>query len=136
MGAHIATYNTGHSPDGTGVISGGAFSGDVIVNDNDGTVGLLDPTKANGDPNQFVIIADDGTRGDFVSPDTSNGTLFLSQNNEVARLSCGTDCSFVGPVPTTTPEPASLALFGAGLAIALLCFRRKRSCTAGIRSPV
>jgi hypothetical protein len=103
-GALIHTYSTGHSPDGTGVISGGPFDGDVIVNDNDGTVGLLDPAKPDGSPTQFVIIGSGGTRGDFVSPDTSNGTLFLSQNEEVARLSCGPGC-FIG---STTCNPCSL----------------------------
>jgi hypothetical protein len=122
-GALIHTYFTGHSPDGTGVISGGNFNGDVVVNNNDGTVGLLDPTKANGDPSQFVIIASGGTRGDFVSPDTSNGTLFLSQNEEVARLSCGSGCS-IGGIPTT-PEPATFSLlFGASLAGIILARRR------------
>lgn len=122
-GALLNTFLTGHSPDGTGVISGGRFNGDIVVNDNDGTVGLLDPTKPNGDPSQFVLIADDGTRGDFVSPDTSNGTLFLSQNEEVARLTCGADCTFFPP--PSIPEPATLALFGAGLAVLLV--RRRRT---------
>jgi hypothetical protein len=121
-GALIKTFATGHSPDGTGVISGGKLSGDVIVNNNDGTVGLLNPTKANGDPNQFVIIANGGTRGDFVSPDTSNGTLFLSQNEQVARLSCGPGCSIGG---ATTPEPSTLILFVTGLAALVLFGRQK-----------
>ena len=129
-GALLNTFHTGHSPDGTGVISGGAFNGDVIVNNNDGTVGLLDPTKPDGDPNQYVLIANGGTRGDFVSPDTSNGTLFLSQNEQVARLSCGPDCSFSGPPsgppPAGSPEPASFALLGAGLAGTILIRRRKK----------
>ena len=123
-GALLHTYATGHSPDGTGVISSNNnLNGDVIVNNNDGTVGLLDPTKANGDPSQFVIIANNGTRGDFVSPDLNNGTLFLSQTDQVARLSCGPDCS-IGGVPSTTPEPASWALFGAGL-VSVECLRRR-----------
>jgi hypothetical protein len=121
-GALINTFATGHSPDGTGVISGGKLSGDVVVNDNDGTVGLLDPTKANGDPNQFIIIANGGTRGDFVSPDTSNGTLFLSQNEQVARLSCGPGCSFV---PPPTPEPATLVLLATALGALVLFWRPK-----------
>ena len=122
-GALINTFNTGHSPDGTGVISGGSFNGDVIVNNNDGTVGLLDPTRSSGDPNQFVIIANSGTRGDFVSPDTSNGTLFLSQNEQVARLSCGPGCVIGGP--PSAPEPASYTMFGIGLAA--FAVRRLRS---------
>jgi hypothetical protein len=103
-GVLLNTYFTGHSPDGTGVITGGIFNGDVIVNDNDGTVGLLDPTTSS-----FVIIANGGTRGDFVSVDTNNGTLFLSQNEQVARLTCGANCTF-----NTTPEPGTLSLLGAG----------------------
>jgi hypothetical protein len=121
-GALINTFATGHSPDGTGVISGGKLSGDVIVNNNDGTVGLLDPTKANGDPSQFVIIANGGTRGDFVSPDTSNGTLFLSQNEQVARLSCGPGCSIGGP---SVPEPSTLVLLVTALAALVLFWRPK-----------
>jgi hypothetical protein len=113
--------NFGHGPDGTGVISGGPLNGDIIVNNNDGTVGLLDPTKPDGDPNQFVLIATGGTRGDFVSPDLTNGTLFLSQNEQVARLSCGPDCSIGAPIP----EPESYALLLAGLALVGLMVRRK-----------
>ncbi len=118
-GALIKTFSTGHSPDGTGVISGGAFNGDVVVNDNDGTVLLLDPTTGTS-----VIIASGGTRGDFVSPDTSNGTLFLSQNEQVARLSCGPNCSFSGP--PTVPEPATFGMAGVALA-SLLAIRRRRT---------
>lgn len=104
-GGLINTFFTGHSPDGTGVITGGIFNGDVIVNNNDGTVGLLNPTTGD-----FVIIANGGTRGDFVSVDTSNGTLFLSQNEQVARLTCGVNCSF-----SSTPEPGTLSLLGTGV---------------------
>jgi WD40 repeat protein len=115
--------NFGHGPDGTGVISGGKLNGDIIVNNNDGTVGLLDPTKPDGDPNQFIIIATGGTRGDFVSPDLTNGTLFLSQNEQVARLSCGPGCSIGGP-PPGVPEPGTLLLLGMGLA-GLASIRRR-----------
>jgi len=122
-GALIRTFSVGHSPDGTGVVSGGILNGFVVVNNNDGTVGLLDPTKANGDPNQYVIIANNGTRGDFVSPDGSNGTLFLSQTDQVARLSCGANCS-IGST-NTAPEPLAFALAGLGL-VGLAGVRRYR----------
>jgi hypothetical protein len=125
-GALLRSFVTGHSPDGTGVISGGSLNGDVIVNNNDGTVGLLDPSKPNGDPNLFVIIATGGTRGDFVSADLNNGTLFLSQNEQVARLSCGAGCSIGGPSPgSTTPEPSTLFTMGTGLCVLLLSLRRR-----------
>lgn len=117
-GALLKTYVTGAAPDGTGVISGGKFNGDVVVNGNFGTVGLLDPTTG-----LFVLIATGGTRGDFVSPDSNNGTLFLSQEEDVDRLACS-GCSFSGP-PPTVPEPASFALFGTALASLMLIRRRK-----------
>lgn len=114
-GSLIHTYSTGHSPDGTGVISGGTLNGKVIVNNNDGTVGLLDPTKPDGDPTQFVIIASGGSRGDFVAPDVSNGTLFLNEQFEVDRLSCGPGCA-IGS--NATPEPGTFSLlFAAGAGI-------------------
>jgi len=84
---------------------------------------LLDPTKAVSDPLRSIVIATGGTRGDFVSPDTTNGTLFLSQNEQVARLSCGPGCS-IGAPPVLTPEPATSALIGGGL-FALLLMRRR-----------
>jgi PEP-CTERM motif-containing protein len=39
----------------------------------------------------------------------NNGTLFISQLEQVARLSCGPSCSFV---PPSVPEPGSAAVFG------------------------
>jgi hypothetical protein len=117
-GMLLKTYAAGAGPDGTGVISGGNFNGDVIVNGNFGTVGLLDPTTGS-----FVIIADGGTRGDFVSPDLNNGSLFLSQNEAVDRLSCGVDCSFSGPPPI--PEPSTLALLAAAFTSLVVLHRRR-----------
>jgi len=81
------------SPDGTGVISSfNSLNGQIVVNDNNGSIYLLDPVAMTS-----VIIASGGTRGDYVSPDTNNGTLFLDYTDVVARLSCGAGCSFAGP---------------------------------------
>jgi WD40 repeat protein len=112
-GTLLHTFSgNGHLPDGTGVISGGNFNGDIIVNNNDGTVGLIDPAVGTED-----IIASGGTRGDFVSPDTSNGTLFISQLERVDRLICPMDSSCSGvPVPLPRlPWPASAALLAAAV---------------------
>ncbi len=107
-------------PDGTAVISGGAFSGSIVVNNNDGTVGLLDPLTGIE-----TIIASGGTRGDFASPDLSNGSLLIFEDDSVWRLSC-TGCTIGGPPPVggTVPEPVSLALFVAGFAGLVIARRR------------
>jgi hypothetical protein len=114
-----------NSPDGTGVISSSNnLNGDIIVNNNNGEVDLLNPiTKA------ITVIATGGSRGDYASPDTNNGTLFLDYADVVGRLSCGSDCSIGGPPPPPTPEPASLILLGTGLA-ALAGFKKKKQSQA------
>ena len=79
-GTQLNFFSIGHGTDGTGVITGGQFNGDIVVNNNDGTVGLLNPTNGN-----YTTIADNGTRGDWVSLDTNNGSLFLSQQERIDR---------------------------------------------------
>ena len=114
-GSQLNFWGIGHGTDGTGIITGGMFNGDIVVNNNDGTVGLLDPTSG-----MYVTIADNGTRGDWVSLDTNNGSLFLSQAEQIARLTCGANCSF-----GTTQEPASFDLLGAGILCAAGALGRK-----------
>ena len=104
----------GHDPDGTGVISGGALNGDIIVNNNDGTIGLIDPSLGQSDPDYYRIIMSGATRGDIVGPDLNNGTLLLSYTGYVERL--GLTTGSIGSIGSDVPEPASLTLLGVALA--------------------
>ncbi len=113
----FSVTNLQGGPDGTGVISGGVFDGDIIVNNNNGTVGLINHLTGIE-----TIIATGGARGDLVSPDTSNGTLLLSTTDTMYRLSCGPNCS-IGSVGNV-PEPATVGLMALGLAGVWLQRRR------------
>jgi hypothetical protein len=103
--AQVFNHGFGGNPDGTGVISGGLFDGYIVANNNDGTVGLIDPLGNE------TIIASGGNRGDFTSPDTNNGTLLMSEYDFSYRLTApgGT---FGGG---TAPEPATLTMLGIGI---------------------
>jgi hypothetical protein len=124
--ALVENFNTiGHAPDGTGFITGSALNGDLIVNNNDGTVGVVDYTSG-----VETIIASGGTRGDFVSPDLTNGTLFLASADQVERLTlagatigCGNNCGS-GQTGSGVPEPTTLALLGLGF-VSLVFVRRR-----------
>jgi WD40 repeat protein len=122
LGYDIATHalvfiaSSSHLPDGTGAIAGGLFNGDVIANNNDGTVSLIDPTT-----NIQTIIASGGSRGDFTSPDTHDGSLLLSEYGFMYRLNAP------GGAFGGVPEPTSLTMFGIGIAgMVGYCWRRRK----------
>jgi hypothetical protein len=116
--AQVFSHSSTHSPDGTGVISGGTFNGYIIANNNDGTVGLIDPTGATE-----TIIASGGTRGDFTSPDANDGSLLLSEEDFSYRLGAPGG-SFT---PPAVPEPSSITML-AGVIGVLGCgwWRRRK----------
>lgn len=114
-GALVFTSISFPSPDGTGVIisTNPSLNGKVIVNDNNGSVFLLDPVA-----NTFVTIATGGTRGDYAANDTNNGSLFLNFSDVVARLTCGPGC-FIGSVPLVFKKSFSATNVGRGGTIQL-----------------
>lgn len=119
--------NIGHYPDGTGVIvSNNSLNGKIIINGEDGTVGLIDPNGAAG--NYLLIAFNSGQRGDYVAADRSNGSLLLDYSTEVDRLSCGANCA-IGSAPppvSAVPEPDTYAALTAGLGMLALVVRRRR----------
>jgi len=123
-GTLVHTYTGFSFADGMGVInSNNNLNGQIIVNTNLGEIDLLNPVTG-----VFVAIATGGSRGDFASPDTTNGTLFLDYTDFVARLSCGSGCSIGSPAPVSgVPEVSSATLLLTGLAICGLVRIRKFS---------
>lgn len=124
-GATVLTSPFISGLDGTGVVSGGAFNGDIVANSNDGFVDLYDPnTKA------LTTIASGGSRGDYAMNDPSTGTLFLDYSEGVYRLGCGNGCSIGGGGPST-PEASTWMMMLAGFAgIGFIAYRRRGSKTA------
>ena len=112
--------------DGVGVIaSSNALNGDIVVNTNDGDVYLIDPTNISGGP---LLVADNGSRGDYVSQDSNDGSLFLTQSDSVLKLSCGVGCSFAQePPPAALSEPDTTIIIGVGFLV--LGLLRKRRAT-------
>lgn len=110
----------GRSPDGSGVISGSTLNGDVISNNNDGTVSLLDATTGAA-----TIIATGGMRGDFASADGNNGTLFLASSDGGSSVMYRLAITGGSIGSNNVPDAAATAGM-LGLALAgLLILRRK-----------
>jgi hypothetical protein len=123
-GTMLATYSTGNQPDGTGVISGSALNGSIIVAGNDGTIDLIDLSG------NIQTIASGGTRLDYTAPDSTNGSLLIDSADLIYRLSC-TGCSIGSPPVDGVPEPSTWAMMILGFAgVGFMAYRRRQNGTA------
>lgn len=116
-GTQVLNAVVGRGVDGTGVISGTAYDGFIVADNNDGTVGLIDPATGIE-----TIIADGGSRGDFVGPDLTNGTLFVSTADTMYRLKIAGGT--IGG-PPGVPEPATWAMMLGGFGLIGAALRRR-----------
>ena len=118
-GFDIATrkqiFDSGPIPggvDGTAAGAGPIFSNYVFANTNSGQVYEVNLTTLSQ-----TLIATGGSRGDFVTVDTTNDTLLLTQTDSIVRLS---GASF------TIPEPASLMMAMTAAVTGLGCWVARR----------
>jgi hypothetical protein len=95
-------FNSGVLPGGLdGIAEGtGLLAGNVYVNCNNGTV-----VEVNiADPTQHTVIAGNGSRGDFVTVDPYDGSVFFTQVDRIVRLTF--------PTGGRTPKPGPASGFG------------------------
>jgi DNA-binding beta-propeller fold protein YncE len=110
IATHSQVFDSGivNSVDGT--IAGiGPLAGLVFGNTNDGRFVQVNLTTL-----AQTVIANGGSRGDYVTLDQSNGTLMMTQSDRILRLA--------PPVGGfSAPEPSSILLLGIGLLSVVAC---------------
>lgn len=106
--------------DGTALGFGG-LAGNLFINTNAGTLVELNMTSLLS-----TTLMTGGSRGDFVSVDSSNGSLLITQTDSVLRLTAPSGSGFGA---STVPEPNILALFGIAAA-SFAAVRKRRNISA------
>jgi len=76
----------------------GTLSGKIFANLTNGTVDEIDLLT-----HSITVIANGGSRGDFVSVDPNNNTLLLTQTDRIMRLAAPTGGGFGGEVAPLPP---------------------------------
>ena len=84
----------------------GALSRTMFVNNNGGVLSTLDL-----DTKVLTTIGLFGSRGDFVTVDPTDGSMFITQSDRILHLTAPTGSGFGGSIP----EPSSYVLLGLGL---------------------
>ena len=109
-------FDSGYFPEGPdGIALGtGALAGKLFLNTTSGTVHSVDIAT-----NARTLIASGGSCGDFVAV-APNGTLLLTQTDQILRLTAPSGSGF----ESGTPEPGTVVLLFSGLA-ALAVNRRR-----------
>lgn len=116
-GTVILNAFVGHGLDGTGMISGSAFDGFIVAVNNDGTLGLINPTTG-----VETVIATGGTRGDFAGVDLVKGQLFASYADQAYRI--GIRGGVIGG-GGAVPEPAAWLMMIVGFGLMGSMLRRR-----------
>jgi hypothetical protein len=93
-------------PDGT-ALGFGSLAGNLFANTNAGDV-----VEINLKTKVQTVIATGRARGDFVAVDPSDGSLLLTESDEIDRITAAN--GGFGPPPSATPEPSSWLLLGTG----------------------
>ena len=111
---HVLGYNTSTKaqvfdsgviaggPDGI-ALGGGSLFGNLFVNTNSGQIFEVNLAS----PGSPTLIATGGTRGDFAQADP-NGTLLLTQSDNVVRLSLATGNFSGQPAAASVPLPPAV----------------------------
>jgi hypothetical protein len=93
-------------------VGAGLFAGELFVNTNAGQLFEINQMTLTQ-----TLLATGGSRGDFVTVDTNNDSLLITQTDRVLRL---TGATFM-----PTPEPGYVWLLGCGFA-SLVIIRQLR----------